>query len=111
MDNNNIYFFLKYAKKVSDIYYATFLSQPFYSNLVILDVSQPKKQYRQDNSSTSKDSSHTKKITNKTTFTSAQIQTLTGHWSNDPYPNRSKIERISQEFKIPFKRIEVNSMS
>ena len=84
--------------------------QHFHPNLLILDGSQPKKQCRQDNSSTGEGSGHTKKITNKFTFTSAQIQTLTGHWSNKPYPKRREIEGISQELKIPFKNIEVNNM-
>ena len=84
--------------------------QHFHSSLLILDVSQPKKQCSQDNSSTGEGSGHTKKITNKFTFTSAQIQALTGHWSNKPNPKRREIEIISQELKIPVKNIVVNNM-
>ena len=107
MGNNNIYFF-KVRKQ--QFMLTIYIMQHFYPNLLILDVSQPKKQCRQENSSTGEDSGHTKKIPNKITFTSAQIQALTQLWSIDPCPNRSEIKTISKKLKIPVYGIKVNNM-
>ena len=86
------------------------IMQHFYSNLFISDNSQPKKRVRRDTSFSGEDSGHTIYVPCIITLTNDQIQVLTEHWSNKPYPTSSEIKTISQELNLPVDIIKVNNM-